>query len=180
MVDENILTICYNVYMRDFLKNLGKSILIIVACLGVGLAGLLVAASISSSRITKVAAQEGSETNTDAGASSLDAPVSTNDAPGTNSATSSDLSPASTDTSTSIASETSVLAATRQDSANNQIHWIILGIDGFLLLALILALAIRLLSKLFSQPAMQQPIAFNGQQSQQPVTIDQLDVDIPL
>ncbi len=59
--------------------------------------------------------------------------------------------------------------------AISNIHWIILAIDGAIAAGLFIALVLRIITKIFSQPGMAQEPNKNG-----PVTVDQLNVDIPV
>lgn len=66
------------------------------------------------------------------------------------------------------------IPTTAPQNTNN--HLIILGVDAAIVLLLLLILVFRLITKLFSQPGMQQPI---GSNNQKPLTIDELNIDIP-
>lgn len=59
------------------------------------------------------------------------------------------------------------------------LRYILLITDAIIVTLLLLTLIMRLTSKFFSQPALQQPVEVKPKETG-PVTVDQLDVDIPV
>lgn len=59
------------------------------------------------------------------------------------------------------------------------LRYLLLIFNGVILFSLAVTLIVRVASKLFTQPGMQQPIDLSHKPTE-PITVDQLDVDIPL
>ena len=89
------------------------------------------------------------------------------------------LTTSSDETNTTAAGATTTQDNTPSKPFFSDLRYLLLIGNGLILFTLLIVLVIRVITKLFAQPGMQQPIEL-AKKADGPITVDQLDIDIPL